>query len=412
MIELYHDTIIVGGGASGLLCAIIAHDHGANVAILEKGARVGKKLLTTGNGRCNITNTDIKKPYRHFHSFNEGFYTDVLDALPLEATIDLFSSLGLDLIELEGGKVYPRSLQASSVLDLLRLNIEERGIPVYLSTSVNDIKNNKGFVIDTTNGIFKAHKVVIACGGVCAPETGSDGSLFPVLKKLGHKIINPLPAIVQLKLDFKHLKAISGVRFDSHATLYVNQKAIVHETGEVLFTDYGLSGPAILQLSRYASIALAKKKAVRITIDLFQTLSKEELIDRLENQFGLFPDRTIQHALMGMLHKKLIPVVLKECEIDSIHKPCGQLTYEEKKSLYRLLKEWSFECIDTQNFKNAQTTIGGVDTVDVDSKTLESKIIENLFLIGEVLDVDGDCGGYNLQWAWSSAYVVGRILNR
>ena len=217
-----HETIVIGGGSSGMLAAIIAKDYGQDVAIIEGGNRVGRKLITTGNGRCNITNRRIKPPYVNYHSSNEGFYHSVLDQLTVEDTIGLFYSIGLPIVELTKGRMYPQSLQASSVVDILRLNLEERDIPVYLDNKViaiNKETQSEQFMIETSGEMnkFFCRKLIIAAGGISASKTGSDGSIHRILTAFGHRITPLLPTIVQLKLDYSQLKAVAGVRFDALA---------------------------------------------------------------------------------------------------------------------------------------------------------------------------------------------------
>lgn len=408
-----HQTIVIGGGSSGMLAAIVAKDYGQDVAIIEGGNRVGRKLITTGNGRCNITNRRIKPPYENYHSSNQGFYQSVLDQLTVDDTIGLFYSLGLPIIELTKGRMYPQSLQASSVVDILRLNIEERNIPVYLDTKVTDItkdESNNQFVIETSGEIptFYAEKVIVAAGGVSVTRTGSDGSMHEILTKFGHRITPLLPTIVQLKLDYPRLAAVSGVRFDALAKVSVDGEVMRSSLDEVLFTQYGISGPAIYDICRAASVGTYEKKKVYIHLDLFPERSMDELIDFFEGHFAMFSHRTLNNALNGIVDKKLIPALLKDAGIDNIHLPVIELEYYERLRFYQLLKDWTFICYDTNGFPNAQATIGGVDTRDVDPDTLESKLIKNLYFSGEILDVDGDCGGFNLQWAWSSGYVTGK----
>jgi len=409
------EVVIIGGGASGLFAALACFDMGMKVLVLEGENRIAKKILTTGNGRCNLSNLNIKMPFDTFHSQNTSFFQSVLNQFTTEDTINLLNLYGLPLLTLDKGKMYPKSLQASSVVDTLLLNLEERGIPIYLNCKVTGIsKQNNDFIIETTHidhPIFKASKVLIACGGSAAPNTGSDGSIYQILEKLGHHIIKPLPTIVQLKLNYKHLKAVSGVRFDALAQVIVNKEIKRKEYDEVLFTDYGISGPAILQLSRYASIGLDQNLDVIISLDLFSNQSQREVGEYFDARFALFGYRSILQSLIGEVHKKLIPILLKDSGIDDIHRTCDSLTYQEKVSFYQTLKNWSFICNGTNGFKNAQATIGGVDTKEVDEDSLESKLLKGLYFSGEVLDVDGDCGGYNLQWAWSSGYVAGKKMS-
>lgn len=409
----HHDVIIIGGGASGVMCAIACKDFGLDVVLLEGTDRICKKVLTTGNGRCNITNSSIKEPFLSYHSKNNDFFTDTLKNFSVNDTINFFSILGLPLIELENGKMYPRSLQASSVIDIFRMALDDREIPLYLNHKVNSIiKTKKGFTLSIKNSedTFSCKKLILCTGGKSAANTGSDGSGYTLAKTLGHNIINPLPGIVQLKLNYPHLKALSGVKFNGWVDLFINDKLIRREFGEILFTDYGISGPPILQISSNASIALSMKKKVQIKIDMLPDMDEDTLINFLEGHFGMFGHRSVTESFIGIINKKLIPTILKEAHISSLHKPCYELEWEEKSNIYNLLKSWAFEVSDTNSFSNAQVTVGGVDTSEVNSNSLESKLCKNLFFCGEVLDVNGDCGGFNLQWAWSSALAAAKAV--
>lgn len=403
-----HDLVIIGGGASGLMAAITAKDLGADVIILEANDRIGKKILSTGNGRCNITNKYVSSA--RYHSNNSNFPNDILRQFSVEDTSNFFYSIGLPLVTLEDGKMYPQSLQASSVLDLLRLTLDDKNIPIYLNHKVKSIMSTKnGFKILTSKGdTISANKIILATGGASAPKTGSDGSGFAIAKQLGHNIIKPLPALVQIKLDYNHLKALSGIKFDGNCSIYVDDELKRKEFGEILFTDYGISGPPILQLSRIASYGLDKKKKVHINVNLMSSYEKDELINFLESHFAIFSHRSLMNSLIGVVNKKLIPIILKETNIENIHKPCSELTWQEKNNLITLLQNWEFKVTGTNSFSNCQVTAGGIDTLQIDNSTLQSKIVPNLYFCGELIDVDGDCGGFNLQWAWSSGFVAGK----
>lgn len=406
---MYHDLIIIGGGASGLIAAITAKDFGIDVAIVEGTDRIGKKILTTGNGRCNISNNCIKPPFINYHSSNPNFKFNALDKLSLEDTKNFFLSLGLPIIELKTGKLYPQSLQASSVVDILKMAIKDRNIPLYTNCKIKDIHKGKKFKLSTTNDehkLFTANKIILACGGKTAPKTGSDGSGYNLAKSLGHSITPLVPGIVQLKLDYPHLRALSGVKFDGYVTLIVNNEIIKKDFGEILFTDYGISGPPILQVSALASQNTFNKRKTEIVVDLLPNYSKEELENFLECHFAILSHRPIINALTGVIHKKIIPVLLKECGITNLQMPCYELSWQEKAKIINTLKSWKFTCTGTNDFNQAQVTVGGIDTKDVYSDTLESKLVPNLYFCGEILDVHGDCGGFNLQWAWSSGYTV------
>jgi len=425
---LKHKILIIGAGAAGITAAITAKDYGIDVAIIEGNDRVGKKILTTGNGRCNITNktiddtlkryeasknngdTPCKVPY---HSSNKDFFISVLRAFTVEDTINFFSMLGLPLTTLEGGKMYPLSLQASSVLDILRMALEEREIPVYCGNKVVEIQCHKfGYRVKTKTAegeeLYSCEKLIICAGGKSAAATGSDGSGYALARSLGHSIITPLPALVQLKLDYKNLKALSGIKFNGVADILVDGEILRSEFGEILFTDYGISGPPILQLSRIASTSLNQGKKVEIRVNMMPDTDAEDLDNFLENHKAMFGHRSMVSAFIGIINKKLIPILLKEGGIDNIHKPLWDLSWKEKKAIIELLQSWTFPVIGTNSFTNAQVTAGGIDTREVNPETLESKLHKNLYFAGEILDVDGDCGGFNLQWAWSSGTIAGR----
>lgn len=410
---IHHDLIVIGGGASGLSAAITAKDFGIDVAIIESTDRIGKKILTTGNGRCNISNNTISYPFSSYHSENTGFFSNVLSAINVDDTKDFFLSLGLPIVELQNGKMYPKSLQASSVVDLLKLALEDRNIPLYTNCKVKDIHKQNIFKISTSNednNLFTCNKLILACGGKSAIKTGSDGSGYMLAKSLGHSIIETIPGIVQLKLDNSYLKSISGVKFDGYATLLVNDQPTRKEFGEILFTDYGISGPPILQISGYASKALSKMNKVEILVDMMPDQSIDEIEDFFEGHFAVFGHRPIIDSLIGIVNKKLIPTILKESRIKNLHSSCYDLQWDDKKRLINILKNWKFKCIGTNGFNQAQVTIGGVNTKEINEKTLESKLVKNLYFCGEILDVDGDCGGFNLQWAWSSGQFVSRNI--
>lgn len=400
--NLYHDLIIIGGGACGVATAIKAKDLNINVAILDGNDRICKKLLTTGNGRCNITNENYT--LERFHSENKNFFNEILTKYDLKSTLNFLNSLGIYTCTLESGKMYPLSLQASSVIDIFRFNLIEREIPMYMENKVISISKMKddSFEIKTNNDSYSCKKVMLCTGGKSYTKLGSDGSGYKLAKSLGHSLVTPTPGIVQLKLQYDRLKALSGVKFTSDCSISINGELIKKEFGEILFTDYGISGPPILQLSRIASRGLLNKDNVTIDVNLTNS-TYDHIIDFLEGHFATFSHRSINNNLVGIINKKLIPIVLKEAGIYDIHTPTYAIEYENRFKLYKLLTSWKFKVIDTNSFENAQVTIGGIDTKEVNPSTLESYIIKGLYFGGEILDVDGDCGGFNLQWCWSSS---------
>lgn len=422
----HHQLFIIGAGAAGLMAAVTARDLGLDVGIIEGNDRIGKKVLTTGNGRCNITNestatgTDEAAALaRKYHSNNAGFPLPVLQQFGIRQTIDYFFTLGLPLISLEDGRMYPMSLQAGAVLDIFQLALADRNVPVYFKTKVLDIAVSPdsprfSILCQTETGdqvVYTSEYLMLCTGGLTAPKTGTDGSGYTLAGRLGHTLVNPVPGIVQLKLEYPYLKELSGIKFDGTGRIIVNGEVIRSEYGEILFTEYGISGPPILQLSRKAAFHLAKGEEVTLSVDLMPDRTEDEVVEFLNMHWGIFGHRTVANSFIGVLNKKLIPVLLKEADVDQ--EPnllCQDLSWKTKQAFYRLMKQWEFKVTDTNSFTNAQTTAGGIDTTELTEGTLESRLVAGLYLAGEVMDVDGDCGGYNLQWAWSSGYVAATSL--
>ncbi len=398
-------VIIIGGGASGIMAAISAARKGAGVTLLEHMDRVGKKILSTGNGKCNYTNrVQDKSCYR---GENPSFAWPVLKQFGFGDTLKFFLELGIYPKEREG-YLYPASGQASSVLDVLRMELSRLSVNVVTGADIKEIKKNqRGFHIETSQGSFHGDACIIACGLKAFPKSGSDGSLFPHIEKLGHTFIDIVPALVQLKAKQSFFKSIAGIRSDISVELYVNQKLIARDRGEVQLTEYGISGIPVFQISRFAARALAEKKDTQAVLDFTPYLSMEELKEELNRRFyreGAKKD--CEEALIGFFPKKLIPVLLKECEIE-IHKNAGILTERELKKLAEEIKYMRVTITGTKGFEHAQVCAGGVNTEEINPETLESKLVPGLYFAGEVIDIDGICGGYNLQWAWASGYVAG-----
>ena len=400
-------VIVIGGGAAGMTAAIAAARNNAEVIILERMNRVGKKILATGNGRCNITNvhTDIKR----FHGSNPKFAFGALGQFDVNQTIDFFEFLGVHCKVEEGGKVFPNSDQAGSVLDLLRFELQQLGVKEVLEAEVTRIKpSGYGFVIQLKDGTsYKGDSVIVATGGKASPALGSNGSGYGLVEALGHTIEETFPALVQLKLKSDFLKQVSGVKFIGEASLEADNKLVRLEGGEILFTDYGISGPPILQLSRATNHELMKKNQPWLQVDLFPQLKREELKELIELRLAYHPEKPLELSFVGLINKRLIPVVLKEAGSTNINKKAREVSEKEINNIVNLLKGWRFMIIGTQSWENAQVTAGGVRVSEIDAKTMESKLVPKLYIAGEIIDIDGDCGGFNLQWAWSSGYVAG-----
>ncbi|MBR4173409.1 MAG: NAD(P)/FAD-dependent oxidoreductase [Clostridia bacterium] len=377
---------ILGGGASGIMAAITAARCGSKVVLLERNHRIGKKLLMTGNGRCNITNMNVGAD-----SYNSAFVCDALKNFSVADTLDFFKKIGLLTYVEDEGRVYPVTNQASAVLDILRFELERRNIEIVCDFDTVKIeKNEKGFVITEKNGKkVTADRVVVALGGKSAPSTGSDGGGYRLLEMLGHSVKTPEKALVQLKTD----KSIKGVRCLCKVSL--NGKS---ETGEVQFTGYGLSGIPVLNLSKYA------KDGDRITLDMIPDFTETELFEYLKKR----DNQPLETYLVGMLNKPLGQMLLKECNIGKLTRESGSLEEFEIEKIAKKLKNWCFAVTGKMGWDNSQVTSGGIELLEVNPKTMESTLVKELYLSGEILDIDAPCGGFNLQWAWSSGYLAGK----
>ncbi len=401
------ELIIVGGGASGLMTSIVAARRGVDVTVLEHKDVVGKKILATGNGRCNYTNSymDISC----FRSDNIEFVEKVLNKFSYEETIDFFMDLGIYPKQIKG-YIYPNSLQASSIRDVLELEALHLGVKINSNIKVDHINRlNNHFIINTNQGDFKSRKLVLASGGLASSSLGSDGSGLDLARMLGHNLINPLPGLVQLKSRDNFFKILAGVRTDAYIEVYINDKLKTSERGELQFTKYGVSGIPILQVSRFASKALDESKKVILKIDLLPEFDWKASMDLLESRISLNSYKSMEELFYGLLNNKLTLSILHRLNI-SKDMDCSKLDKAGLIRLTNMIKIFDVKINETNTFDQAQVTVGGVDTRQVSSDTMGSKIVEDLYFTGEILDVDGTCGGYNLQWAWSSGYIAGSSL--
>lgn len=400
-------VIVVGGGAAGIIAAISAGRQGADVIILERNPRIGKKILATGNGRCNFTN--INTDPSCYHGSNPKFAYSALAKFGADETIGFFNKLGIVAKVEDQGKVFPLSDQASSILDVLRYELKKVGVREICGAYVKEIKKeaDEFLVVVEDGSIFRADRVVVATGGKAMPSTGSDGNGFELAKKLGHTITPVFPALVQLKLEGEFFKQIQGVKLVGTAQILEGHREAATDRGDILFADYGVSGPPILQISRKAGELLQEDKEVVLKVNILDTFSKEELRDLLVERFTNSPEKTIEFGLVGLVNKRLIPVLLKEVGIKERRSAVGSLSTEEVERIARVLTDWRFKVRDTRSWPSAQVTAGGVETREIDPSAMESKVVKGLYFVGEVMDIDGRCGGFNLQWAWSSGFIAG-----
>lgn len=402
---------VIGGGAAGMMAAITAAENGANVTIYERNDRVGKKILATGNGKCNFSNIHMQPAF--FHGKDVDAAWNIIQNFNEKKVITFFESAGMISKEKNGG-LYPVSGQASTVLDILRTKLTVLNIKILTEQYVKDLVPEKGssriaVVTKTSKQVFD--KVIFACGGAAAPKTGSDGNGLTLAKKLGHNLVPTVPALVQLRCPETFFKSISGVRTDATLTLVIDGKVVDAESGELQFTDYGISGIVVFQLSRTAAYALKKRQKVEIYIDCLSDYDEKtyEAFVSIRKR-NLQNADTVEEFFTGMLNKKLMLLFIKLAGL----KPTEAYRCADKKKIdkvFSLCRNFAVTIMDTNSFENAQVTAGGVALSEV-TGTLESKKVKNLYFAGEILDVDGACGGYNLQWAWSSGYVAGKAASK
>ncbi len=389
--EHFHELLIIGAGASGLMAAIRAARQGVDVALLEHTDKIGRKLLITGNGRCNLTNQIQRPEYYRSHHCQTAW--QIVSKFTKDDTIAFFQELGLLLRERSGG-IYPWSNQAASVLRVLKSELYYLGIPIYYRAEPIKLYKDKKrgcFCCETEGARYFGKKLILAAGSKAAEKTGSDGSGYALAHMLGHSIYPPLPALVPLIAKEPYFRRLAGVRAEGKITLYGNGREMASDIGELQITEYGISGIPAFQVSRYAAEALYEKKHVTAELDFCPCLTVQELEYRIEKQKkkGI---RT-REALIGILNEKLA---------DELH-----TRTENRKELAERIKCFPATITGTKGFDFCQVCAGGVPLTEIDPETMESKREKGLYLAGELLDVDGACGGYNLQWAWASGHLAG-----
>lgn len=405
-----HRVVIIGAGASGMTAAIFASRQGADVTLLEHMDRVGKKILSTGNGRCNLSNRRMEADC--YRSGDPDFPMKVISRFPVEMTLEFFEDLGI-VVKDRNGYLYPYSGQAGAVLDVLRTELALRKVNVVTACTVEEIRTvEEGrpaagrFLVKTDQGDFPSDSLILAAGSKAAPATGSDGSGYKLAKRLGHRVIKPLPALVQLRCREKFYRQISGVRTDARVSVWSGGKELASDQGELQLTDYGISGIPVFQVSRFAARKLDAGEPAAAFIDFYPEVSREEMRELLLNRRLSCGFKPAEEFFTGWFHKKLSTLFLKLSGIRP-ERPVKSLTDEELYKLLLVIKEFETEITGVNPFENAQTCCGGVDVAEVDPETMESRRKKGLYLIGELLDVDGICGGYNLQWAWSTGAIAG-----
>ncbi|SFV90552.1 NAD(FAD)-utilizing dehydrogenases [hydrothermal vent metagenome] len=399
--------IIIGGGAAGLCAAIIAGRRGINVTLLEQNSKVGKKILVSGNGKCNITNRYIT-PHRYY-SQNPDFVKAVLKDYDFKSVETFFHSIGLLLVEGTEGKMFPMSMQASSVVETLFYEAKALGVNIICNCCVKQIeKNNTLFYVETTQGIFTDTKLLLASGSVAAPKLGGSNAGYAFATQMGHSLIARHPSLVQLCSDDPWVKACAGVKIKGYATLLANGETVTEKKGDLLFTTYGISGLAILDISRHTALHLAQFDYCELVLDLMPDFSKEKLTKIMLKNLHQNSNKPLSLWLQAILPKKLIPHIIQQSGCKATTEK--MLTRKEIGKLVYILKHLKLSISDTKGFDYAEVATGGIDTSEVNPNTMESKYIPKLYFAGEILDVDGDRGGFNFHFAWVSAIKAASCL--
>ena len=396
---------VIGGGAAGMMAAITAAREGVKVTILEHKDRIGKKILSTGNGRCNFTNT-FQTP-ACYRSDNRDFAWNIIQKFNVEKTISFFKELGIYPKD-RNGYLYPYSDQAAAILEVLQIEVAKLDICVMTEINVLDIQPVKrGIRVTTDKKTITVDSVILACGSKAAPVTGSDGSGYQLAKLLGHRIVPVLPALVQLRCAEKFYKSISGVRVQGTVEIYADDISLASDTGEIQLTNYGISGIPVFQVSRYAAKAIYQKQSVTAVLNFMPDMNKDEFLSFLQERITLCPHKTLDEFFTGIFPKKLCELWIRLSRLPKEMR-VSDLSGEQLEKLVLLIQHLRTHITETNAFEQAQICCGGVDTTEINPDTLESNYVPGIYFAGELLDVDGICGGYNLQWAWSSGFVAGK----
>ena len=399
-------VIILGAGASGMVAALTAAESkNRRVLLLERQQRVGRKLLATGNGRCNLTNTGAS-PAR-YHGAEADFVRPALAAFPPEATLEFFRELGLVTVTEPGGRVYPLSDSANSVVDVLRFALDAAGVELRAACPARALRREKsgGFSVVTDAETLRADRLIVACGGAAGAKLGGVGDGYELLAMLGHKRTALYPSLAPILTEPEYPRALKGVRADCRLRLTGGGETLAETAGELQFTETGVSGPAAFELSRAASVG---GKGLTLTADFFRAYPPDAVPALLRARRSRFPALNASEALTGMLHNRLGRMLVKYAGLDA-NAPLSSLSDGDLRRLAQSCRDFRLAVRGVAGFDAAQVTAGGVRTSGFNPETLESWFVPGLFACGEVLDVDGDCGGFNLQWAWASGRLAGRL---
>ncbi|OHD62938.1 MAG: hypothetical protein A2176_04825 [Spirochaetes bacterium RBG_13_51_14] len=401
---------IIGGGASGLMAACFAAGGDTSVAVFEKQKKIGRKILVSGNGRCNISNQYINSG--KYHGGNPLVVNNIFARFGLEETVDFFGSIGLPVVEEKGGKLFPASLQSSTVVRLLEYELARKGVEILLHRKVERIsKSGRRFRLVTVGREEHEFDSVICAAGSCAyPPAGGSRDGYGLVRHMQHTVHEPFPSIVPVNIPLKILHRLQGIRWECAASAVQGGTVLASSDGEILFTAYGISGPACLDISRAVNEKILQNAAPAIVIDLFPSYSEKDLMNLLDS---LWSDgsKTAALSLIGIMKNPMPDVLLGIAGINP-GKPVRDLTREEKRKIVRIAKAVTLEPGKPRGFHEAVVAAGGVDVDEIDPATMESRLVSDFYITGELLDIDGDSGGYNLQFAWSTGAIAGMAQHR
>lgn len=397
------NVCVIGGGAAGMLAALTAAENGHHVLLLERQSRVGRKLLATGNGRCNLSNYHVSPA--HYHG-GAGFCDFALSQFDVGETLQYFASLGLLTVSEASGRIYPMSNMAGSVLDVLRYALERPEIDLQTGQTVTAVrKTPKGFSVKTETDTFSARCLILAAGGAAGSKVGGGMDGYRLAKSLGHHRTALYPSLVQLKTDPTYPRALKGVKAQCGISICRGSQVLARNSGEVLFTEYGVSGPAIFDLSRSVS---AGGSDLTCLLNFFPDWEEAEVFHWLSQRQAAMAAHEASTLLTGSCHTRLGQMICKSAGFTN--QRAAGLTRDDLRRIARQATHFALPITGTCGFDQAQVTAGGLDTSEFDPRTLQSRLVPGLYACGELLDIDGDCGGYNLQWAWSSGRLAGKLL--
>ena len=396
---------IIGGGAAGMMAALTAAQNGHRVLLLERQSRVGRKLMATGNGRCNLTNRHAAP--QHYHGEDADFCTTALASFDVNNTLQWFADRGLLTATEDSGRVYPYSNIAGSVLDVLRYALEQENIDLHTGCSVTRIRRRgSGFTVETEQGSFSADKVVLAAGGAAGSKVGGVMDGYQLAKALGHHRTALYPSLVQLKTDPTYPRALKGVKAEAAVRILRGSDVLAENKGEILFTEYGVSGPAIFEISRAAATG---GDGLTVELNFLPDWDADTTMAWLRQRCKAAGTRETGTLLTGTLHSRLGQMVCKAAGFTN--QRADTLTEHDLCAIAAQLQRFTLPIVGVCGFDQAQVTAGGLRTDEFDSATMQSRLVPGFYACGEVLDIDGDCGGYNLQWAWSSGYLAGLLMD-